>query len=79
MYSQGLGMLEYQMDQRVKDELAKAESRRLVRLVKGQSNPALSWRFRWMMCGFGLRLVTWGASIEARFLPPARPVESSAR
>ena len=79
MFSQGLGMLEYQMDQRVRDELAEAESGRLVRLVKGQSGHALSWRFRWMMCGVGLKLVALGARIEARFLPPPRTAESRVR
>jgi len=79
MFSEGLGMLEYQMDQRVKDELAEAESRRLARLVKGQSSPALSWQFRWMMCGVGLRLVALGARIESRFLPPAQTAESRVR
>jgi len=79
MFSQGLGMLEYQMDQRVRDELAEAESRRLARLVKGKSSPTLSWQFRWAMCGVGLRLVALGAWIESRFLPPAQTAESRVR
>ena len=49
------------MNLRVRHERAEAESRRLARLVKGQSDEGLSWQLRWMMCGLGLKLVALGA------------------
>ena len=58
------------MNLRVRHELAEAESRRLARQVRGESEEGLSWQLRWMMCGLGLRLVALGAKIEDRFLPP---------
>jgi len=62
------------MNLHVRHELAEAESRRLARLVRGESDEGLSWQLRWMMCGLGLRLVTLGAKIEDRFLPPRESV-----
>ena len=64
------------MNQRVRHELAEAESRRLARQVRAQPDQGLSWQLRWMMCGLGLKLVALGARIEDRFLPPA---ESASR
>ena len=79
MFNEDWMLLSREMNHRVRHELAEADSRRLVRLVKGQSGTALYWRFRWMMCGVGLRLVSLGARIEARFLPPAQRAENRAR
>ena len=62
------------MNQRVRHELAEAESRRLARQVRAQPDQGLSWQLRWMMCGLGLKLVALGARIEDRFLPPANSV-----
>ena len=67
-------LAEREMGRRVRQEHAKADSRRLVRLLRRQTDQGLSWRLRWMMCGLGLRLVALGARIEAQFLPPAESV-----
>ena len=60
------------MNLHTRHDLAKAESRRLARQVRGQPDQGLSWQLRWMMCGLGLKLVALGARIEDRFLPPAQ-------
>ena len=72
-------LLEREMNLRVRHELAEAKSRRLARQVRAQPGRRLSWQFRWMMCGFGLRLVALGAWIEAQFLPPSPPARSRVR
>ena len=72
--SESWGRLEREMDLRVSEEHAKAEARRLVRLVTQKPDQGLSWQLRWAMCGLGLRLVALGAWIEAQFLPPAESV-----
>ena len=75
MFNEDWMLLNREMNHRVRHELAAADSRRLARSARGQSNQALSWQLRWVMCGVGLRLVALGARIEDRFLPPAKSVK----
>jgi hypothetical protein len=72
-------LLHRDMVHRVRHEHAEAESRRLARQVMAQSGRGLSWQLRWLMCGFGLRLVALGARIEAQFLPAATPAQDRVR
>jgi hypothetical protein len=76
MFNEDWMLLNREMNHRVRHELAAAEDRRLARSARGQSDQALVWQLRWVMCGFGLRLVALGARIEDRFLPPASSVKT---
>jgi hypothetical protein len=66
------------MNLRVEDESTRTQSRRRASLLRKARSGGPSWRWRWMLCEVGYRLVALGAWLEGRLPANGHPIEGQA-